>query len=203
MLSYRFMYQLLAAISYLSERRIVHRDLKPQNVLIDPVSEVLKVTDFGLARTITSGSSSDTPGMVTLWYRAPEIMLSTPFVYTPSVDLWSAGAILAEMASGLPIFQNNSDVTDIGMLMKIFRVIGTPTEETWPGFEQLAHSSPRFPNFRRSPVLVEELEHEPHLLDLLDVRPWPDHFVRCVRSRENSAANIGKAVTAIDHHRYY
>jgi len=191
MLSYRFMYQLLDAISYLSERRIVHRDLKPQNVLIDPDSQVLKVTDFGLARTITSGSSSDTPGMVTLWYRAPEIMLSTPFVYTPSVDLWSAGAIFAEMASGLPIFQNGwstaSDETEIGMLMKIFRVIGTPTEETWPGFEQLANSNPLFPNFPRSPVLVEELKHEPHLLDLLDVRPWLDHFVRCVRSRVNSA----------------
>ena len=114
-------------------------------------------------------------------------VLTPPFVYTPSVDLWSAGAIFAEMASGLPIFQNGWDETEIGMLMKIFRVTGTPTEETWPGFEQLANSNPLFPNFPRSPVLVEELKHEPHLPDLLDVRPWLDRFVRCVRSRANSA----------------
>jgi hypothetical protein len=92
------------------------------------------------------------------------------------------------MASGLPIFNGDSE---IGTLMKIFRVIGTPTNETWPGFEQLAHSNPQFPHFPRSAVLVEALEHEPHLQDLLDVRPWPAHFVRCVRSRVN-AAKLGR-----------
>jgi serine/threonine protein kinase len=175
------MHQLLAAISYLRLHGIVHRDLKPLNLLVDPASETLKLADFGLARTVTGANGgADTPGMVTLWYRAPEILLlgSSHTRYTSSVDVWSAGTIFAEMATGRALFAGDSD---IGTLMKTFQLLGTPTEKSWPGYALLEHAQPCFPQFRRSPTLVEELRHIPHALDLLEVRTLHASVVLCER----------------------
>ena len=71
--------------------------------------------------------------MVTLWYRAPDVLMGSR-QYSTSIDLWSAGCIFAEMASGRPLFPGNS-ISD--QLQRIFKVLGTPTEETWPKVSQL------------------------------------------------------------------
>jgi serine/threonine protein kinase len=122
---------------------IIHRDLKPQNILVHPV-DGLKICDFGLARTFSRTVHKYTPEVVTLWYRGPELLLGHP-QYGPALDIWSAGCILAEMATGRPTFPGDSE---IGTVFKIMQLLGSPTEATWPGFEQcLADWSPHFPKW--------------------------------------------------------
>ncbi|KAG7276535.1 hypothetical protein CRUP_014276, partial [Coryphaenoides rupestris] len=87
------MSQLLQGLDFLHSNQVLHRDLKPDNILVGSGGEV-KIADFGLAR-IYAYNIALTPGVVTLWYRAPEILLGT--TYMSSVDVWSAGCILAEL----------------------------------------------------------------------------------------------------------
>ncbi|CAG8825846.1 21888_t:CDS:2, partial [Racocetra persica] len=93
----KLMYQLLDGTTFLHKRRIFHRDLKPQNLLIDQ-EENLKLADFGLARAVGIPLRPYTHEVITLWYRAPELMLGSP-TYSFAVDMWSIGCIFAEMAN--------------------------------------------------------------------------------------------------------
>lgn len=89
------MYQLFKAIAFCHVNRILHRDLKPQNLLID-FHGYLKLADFGLARSFGLPVRMYTHEVVTLWYRAPEILLGSQ-LYSTAVDVWSLGCIFAEM----------------------------------------------------------------------------------------------------------
>lgn len=119
------MQQLLQGLDFLHTNMVLHRDLKPENVLINSHGEV-KIADFGLARVYTFNVAL-TPEVVTLWYRAPEVLLNS--VYMSSVDIWSAGCIFAELFLLRPLFQG---YTEVQQLQKIFEVIGFPSEEDWP-----------------------------------------------------------------------
>lgn len=79
--------------------------------------------------------------VVTLWYRPPEILMGCK-TYALPVDMWAVGTILAEMATKRPLFPGDSEIDE---LYKIFRVLGTPTNETWPGVELLQDWNPDFP----------------------------------------------------------
>ena len=92
-----YLWQLLQGISYCHSHRVLHRDLKPQNLLVN-LNGLLKLADFGLARAFGIPIRSYTHEVVTLWYKAPEVLLGTKF-YTTSVDIWSIGCIFAEMVS--------------------------------------------------------------------------------------------------------
>jgi serine/threonine protein kinase len=134
---------LLRGIHACHQRLIIHRDLKPQNVLIHPV-DGLKICDFGLARAFSQPVRQYTPEVITLWYRAPELLLGHS-QYGPEVDIWSAGCIIAEMATSHPTFPGDSE---IGTAFKIMQLLGSPTEATWPGFEQILSCwSPHFPRW--------------------------------------------------------
>ncbi|XP_066554643.1 cyclin-dependent kinase 6 [Amia ocellicauda] len=128
------MRQLLSGLDFLHTNTVVHRDLKPENMLISCRGQV-KIADFGLAR-LYSFHMALTPGIVTLWYRAPEVLLYSS--YLPSVDMWSAGCIFAELFLLRPLFQG---YTDMQQLHKIFEVIGLPMEEEWPELSPLPYSS--------------------------------------------------------------
>lgn len=112
------MYQLLKGIAYCHSHRVVHRDLKPQNLLIDRNGS-LKIADFGLARAYGVPIGQITHEVVTLWYRAPEILLGSQTYSTP-VDMWSAGCILAELSTRAPLFPGDSEIDQI---FRIFRFV--------------------------------------------------------------------------------
>uniref|UniRef100_A0A2H1WSW7 SFRICE_015554 n=1 Tax=Spodoptera frugiperda TaxID=7108 RepID=A0A2H1WSW7_SPOFR len=126
------MTQLIRAMAYLHQNRVMHRDLKPDNILMCK-DGYLKVADFGMARECKLPLRQYTPGMCTLWYRAPELLLLSK-EYSTSVDMWSIGCIFAEFINLWPLFQGKSE-TD--QLKKIFKVLGTPSDTVWPGYSTL------------------------------------------------------------------
>lgn len=112
----KFLLQLCEGIYYCHAHRVLHRDLKPQNLLIDKDGN-LKLADFGLARAFGVPLRTYTHEVVTLWYRAPEILLGGR-QYSTGVDMWSVGCIFAEMCSRKPLFPGDSEIDEI---FKIFR----------------------------------------------------------------------------------
>jgi len=135
-----FLYQLLRGIAFCHDRRVLHRDLKPQNLLINKDGE-LKLADFGLARAFGIPVRSYTHEVVTLWYRAPDVLMGSRKYSTP-VDIWSVGCIFGEMITGRPLFPGSSEQDQ---LMRIFKLLGTPSPESWPGVVELPEYKPDFP----------------------------------------------------------
>lgn len=139
--------QILDGICFCHGRKVMHRDLKPQNILVDSLCQTLKLADFGLARTCSLTPKQYSNEVVTLWYRPPEILLGQ-LAYGPPVDLWSMGCILAEMAA--PLRNGNPqalfrETCEMDMLCGMFRLLGTPNDDTWPGVSALRLFSPKFP----------------------------------------------------------
>ena len=137
-----FMYQLIRGVGFCHHHRVLHRDLKPQNLLINRAGE-LKIADFGLARAFQVPIRTYTHEVVTLWYRAPEILLGQRHYACP-VDVWSVGGIFAEMVNRRPLWPGDSEIDE---LYKIFRTLGTPTEASWPGVSSLPDYKPTFPQW--------------------------------------------------------
>lgn len=127
-----FLFQLLAGVAYCHHHRVLHRDLKPQNLLINREGE-LKLADFGLARAFGIPVRSYTHEVVTLWYRAPDVLLGSRKYSTP-VDIWSIGCIFVEMVNGSPIFTGQSEDIQLDV---IFSRLGTPDESIYPGVKSL------------------------------------------------------------------
>ena len=124
--------QLLSATQYMHERWVLHRDLKPNNLLVDRRG-VLKVTDFGLARTYGDVDARMTPTSVTRWYRPPELLYGSRN-YGSAVDVWSVGCIFAELILRVPYLPGSNE---IDQLETIFKARGSPTKDTWPNVELL------------------------------------------------------------------
>lgn len=124
--------QLCTAVDFCHSKCIFHRDLKPQNILVDGNFNI-KLADFGLGRAATIPLRKYTTQIITLWYRPPELLLGSKY-YDSSVDMWSLGCILAEIHSLMPLFMGDSD---IDQLVKIYRILGPPDENSWHGVESL------------------------------------------------------------------
>lgn len=96
----------------------------------------IKIADFGMARYFGTPCPKMTQLVVTLWYRAPELLLGAE-VYDHAIDLWSLGCIFGELLSREPMLQGKNEVDQ---LSKIFELCGIPSEEEWPGFKRLPHA---------------------------------------------------------------
>ena len=118
--------QLLAGVAYLHSNYVMHRDLKPANILYNNRGE-LKICDFGLARQFSSFPKDYTQMVVTLWYRAPEILLGTR-KYSSAIDIWSVGCIMAQLLTGRALLNGQGE---IDQLRKTFDLIGTPGPESY------------------------------------------------------------------------
>lgn len=164
-----FLYQLLTGVAYCHHHRVLHRDLKvrhleiwrreclrdvvltrfccschlkPPNLLINREGQ-LKLADFGLARAFGIPVRSYTHEVVTLWYRAPDVLMGSRKYSTP-VDIWSVGCIFAEMANGRPLVAGTSESDQLD---RIFRLLGTPSIQDYPGIVDLPEYSSDLPPY--------------------------------------------------------
>ncbi|CAD8155670.1 unnamed protein product [Paramecium octaurelia] len=130
-----FLYQILRGLKYLHTAGILHRDLKPRNLLLNRNCD-LKICDFGLGRAMADPSSSNNANIMTYyvetrWYRAPELLVSFKN-YTPAVDMWSVGCILAELLLRKPFLRGDSTKRQVKL---IFELLGTPNEAYIQSFQ--------------------------------------------------------------------
>lgn len=119
-----FTYQLCRSLSYIHSQNICHRDIKPQNLLIDPVTGILKLCDFGSAKQLVKGEPN-VSYICSRYYRAPELIFGST-KYTTAIDIWSLGCVLGELLIGQPLFPGE---TSVDQLVEIVRVLGTPTKQ--------------------------------------------------------------------------
>lgn len=120
-----YAYQIFRALSYIHcGIGVCHRDIKPQNLLVNPHTHQVKLCDFGSAKVLVKGEPNISY-ICSRYYRAPELIFGAT-EYTTSIDIWSAGCVLAELLLGQPLFPGESGVDQ---LVEIIKVLGTPTRE--------------------------------------------------------------------------
>lgn len=110
--------------------------------------------------------------VVTLWYRAPDILMGSKKYSTP-IDMWSVGCIFAEMVNGRPLFPG---VSETDQLMRIFRILGTPNSENWPNVTELPKYDPDFMVYEPLPwetFVMPKCWGHGHGWVLLDVPLYP------------------------------
>jgi serine/threonine protein kinase len=157
-----YAFQLLCGILALHTSRIIHRDLKPENILLDSHG-YLKIGDFGLSRYFTLPLRQYSPNVVSMWYRAPELLFGDKF-YEISIDIWSIGCIIAEMTIGTPLFWGDSE---LDQLHKIFEVLGTPDSESLPNYDALVEELVNVPRYPKKDWKDDLKFNDPQLVDLL------------------------------------
>lgn len=124
--------QLLQGVNYMHVNKIIHRDLKAANILIGRNGE-LKIADWGLARTWNERMENLTNPVITLWYRPPELLLGCK-KYSPKIDMWSVGCIIAEMFRRTGLLTGTNDATQLDL---IFKTLGHPTQTDFPEIHEL------------------------------------------------------------------
>lgn len=108
------LYQIFKGLQFLHSGNVIHRDVKPCNILANEDCDVV-LCDFGFARDAETNAEM-TEYVVTRFYRAPEVMLSSQ-KYSTAVDLWSVGCTIYEMLAGAPLFQTKNYLELIKMIV--------------------------------------------------------------------------------------
>eukprot|EP00043_Microstomoeca_roanoka_P014475 m.143551 g.143551 ORF g.143551 m.143551 type:complete len:425 (-) comp16020_c1_seq3:326-1600(-) len=111
-------FQVLKALEYCHANNVVHRDVKPENILISKDS-VVKLCDFGFARTLGGPGAIYTEYVATRWYRAPELLVGDT-QYGSKVDVWALGCVFAEMLTGNPLWPGKSDIDQLYHIIQTF-----------------------------------------------------------------------------------
>ncbi|XP_014791289.1 cyclin-dependent kinase 10 isoform X2 [Octopus bimaculoides] len=126
------MLQVFKGLQYLHENCIIHRDLKVSNLLMTDEGCV-KIADFGLTRKYCMPMKPMTPKVVTLWYRAPELLFGSK-TQTTAIDMWSVGCIFGELLAHRPLLPGRGEIHQIELIIEMF---GTPNDAIWPGMSKL------------------------------------------------------------------
>lgn len=152
----KIMYQLIQGINYLHSNLIMHRDLKPQNILLDYIDgePIVKITDFGMSRRYTIPNKAYSMDILTLNYRAPEVILGQTS-YSIAIDMWSLGCICVELYIDTGLFNCKSDLE---LLDNQFKIFGTFDENIFPGVTSLPLYNPNFKQYKPSGIrsVIEE-----------------------------------------------
>jgi serine/threonine protein kinase len=127
--------QLLEGVFYMHKNKILHRDIKTANILVTK-DNVIKIADWGLARSYNTSEQSHkyTNPVVTLWYRAPELLLGLR-EYGFAIDMWSVGCVFAEMKCKGPIFKGKDEVDQLSL---IYQLCGSPGADVLEVFKKYA-----------------------------------------------------------------
>ncbi|XP_043530431.1 cyclin-dependent kinase-like 2 [Chiloscyllium plagiosum] len=156
----RYLIQILRGIAFCHSHNIIHRDIKPENILVSR-SGVVKLCDFGFARSLTAPGEMYTDYIATRWYRAPELLVGDT-KYGKPVDVWAVGCLVMEMLTGEPLFPGDSE---IDQLFHIIRCVGNLI----PRHKELFHKNPLFtglqlPDIKRIELLPTHYPHIPCLV---------------------------------------
>ncbi|KAG7461749.1 hypothetical protein MATL_G00194420 [Megalops atlanticus] len=144
----KYLFQILRAVTFCHQHNIIHRDIKPENILVSQ-SGVVKLCDFGFARTMAAPGEVYTDYVATRWYRAPELLVGDT-KYGKAVDIWAIGCLFVEMLTGEPLFPGDSDIDQLYHIMRCF---GNLT----PRHQELFYKNPVFTGV----CLPEVTEREP------------------------------------------
>jgi CTD kinase subunit alpha len=164
--------QTIDAIGFMHKNGVLHRDIKAANILVSHTGEV-KLADFGLARFYDMDRQLHyTNRVVTIWYRAPELLYGQT-EYGPAIDVWAVACVIVEIFTRHAIFPGNGK--DLNQLLKVWEVMGFPTPESWPDVVKtewyfMMRPKEIMPNIFRSKYSTGELgvQTTPALLDLLE-----------------------------------
>jgi len=132
-----YSYQMMRALAYIHTVGVCHRDIKPQNILVDPSNHTLKMCDFGSAKKLVKGEPN-VSYICSRYYRAPELIFGET-EYSPAIDVWSTGCVIAELVLGTPLFPGESAVDQ---LVEIIKILGTPTKQ------QIQAMNPEYKEYR-------------------------------------------------------
>lgn len=167
--------QLLQALQYIHHLGIVHRDLKGSNVLLSRRGGIIKLADFGLAKTFIKEETAlmasllqddcdaseeecsrmMTNRVITLWYRPPEILLGAT-KYGPEVDIWGVGCILLELLSGKPIFTGQDELSQLEAITRRLGPLRTGEQYPWLQMMNDAMVNKGEPHSPSSPAFNDE-----------------------------------------------
>lgn len=123
--------QVLKGLDYLHSNFYIHRDLKLSNLLMTDYGCV-KIADFGLARKFSEPIQPMTPVVVTLWYRAPELLFGSK-QQTTAIDVWSVACIFGELLLHKPLLPGRTEFNQIELIVSL---LGSPNETIWPGLSK-------------------------------------------------------------------
>ncbi|KFV00696.1 PREDICTED: cyclin-dependent kinase-like 2 [Pterocles gutturalis] len=143
----KYLFQIIRGIAFCHSHNIIHRDIKPENILVSQ-SGVVKLCDFGFARTLAASGEAYTDYVATRWYRAPELLVGDT-KYGKAVDVWAIGTLITEMLTGEPLFPGDSD---IDQLYHITKCLGNLI----PRHQELFYKNPLFAGMRLPEVKEAE-----------------------------------------------
>ncbi|XP_075259549.1 uncharacterized protein LOC142351427 isoform X2 [Convolutriloba macropyga] len=164
----KVLWQVLKGTEFCHSHNIIHRDIKPENILVSR-SQVVKLCDFGFARTLAAPGEIYTDYVATRWYRAPELLVGDT-TYGKAVDIWAIGCLLAEMLTGDPLFPGDSDIDQLHLIMKCFGPLHSKYKEIF--MQNPLFSGVRLPEVKHMEPLEKKIPRAnkyPNSLDFMKV----------------------------------